>query len=441
MKNPLRFQVTEYDCGTVALQNALSYLFEREDIPAELIKFISLYTLDCYDVDGHSGQGGTSIEAMNMICRSINDYSIKNDIGINCIHYNKEDVTLDKIKECIKRNGCVLLRTYLEGDHYVLITDIDDDYVYMWDSYYLDEKYYDDVKDVVIELNEAFKYNRKVSTGRFISSDVIDFSLGPIEKRECTLFYRKYNNQVESIRETYNREEMVKTYSNAVDKVGLWDSEKIMVEKYLSKASKILDLGCGAGRTTINLYKEGYKDIVGLDISDKFISFAKDYCRNNNLSIEFIHGDATKLDFAKDSSYDAVIFSYNGMQCIPGKKNRDNVLKEVYRVLKSGGVYIFTAHNRDDSGIYQYIWDEELEKWNKGTQDKDLEIYGDKYSINNSNGERVFLHFANIQEMKDFVHQEDFEILEIIKREEVCEEREEVKEFSGSTWFWVIRKK
>ena len=36
--------------------------------------------------------------------------------------------------------------------------------------------------------------------------------------------------------------------------------------------------------------------------------------------------------------------------------------------------------------------------------------------------------------------QENFEILEYIRREDICEERDEVKEFSGSTWFWVIRK-
>lgn len=49
MKIPLRFQITEFDCGTVALQNAVSYLFKRENVTAEVIKTISLYTLDCYD--------------------------------------------------------------------------------------------------------------------------------------------------------------------------------------------------------------------------------------------------------------------------------------------------------------------------------------------------------------------------------------------------------
>ena len=35
MKVPLRYQMTEYDCGPTSLLNAVSYLFEREEIPPE----------------------------------------------------------------------------------------------------------------------------------------------------------------------------------------------------------------------------------------------------------------------------------------------------------------------------------------------------------------------------------------------------------------------
>lgn len=191
MKIPLRFQITEYDCGTISLQNAVSYLFERENIPAELIKAISLYTLDCYDSNGKNGQGGTSVEAVNMMCRWINDYCNKHNFGIKCSHLEKNEVELDKIKKCIKKGGCVLLRTYLDGDHYVLITGIDDTYCYIWDPYYLDENYYDEDKCVILEFNEPFKYNRKVSINRVVSHMKKDFALGPLEKRECALFYRK----------------------------------------------------------------------------------------------------------------------------------------------------------------------------------------------------------------------------------------------------------
>lgn len=46
MKVPLRFQNTEYDCGTTSFVNALAYLYDREDIPVELLKAIYRYTLD-----------------------------------------------------------------------------------------------------------------------------------------------------------------------------------------------------------------------------------------------------------------------------------------------------------------------------------------------------------------------------------------------------------
>jgi len=246
------------------------------------------------------------------------------------------------------------------------------------------------------------------------------------------------DKDIKSAKEFYEIETNVQRYGKAIDEVGLWNSEKIIFNKYISKTDKILDLGCGAGRTTINLFKAGFKNIIGLDISSPLIDYANDYINKNNLDIEFIKGDATDLPYA-DNSFDTVIFSYNGMQCIPGKKNRDNVLKEVYRVLKPNGLYIFTAHNRDDSGKYQQIWDEEKIKWEKGTQDTNLEIFGDRYT-KNITGEFCVIHFSNIEEMKDFVHQQNFEILEYTKNTDIANETEQTKAFSGETVFWVVKK-
>lgn len=159
---------------------------------------------------------------------------------------------------------------------------------------------------------------------------------------------------LEYTKKQYNLDANIKRYSEAIEEVGLWSSEKIIFNKYINKNDKILDLGCGAGRTTINLYKNGYTNITGLDIADKLIDFARDYSNTHNLNINFVVGDATKLEY-EDNSFDVVIFSFNGMQCIPGLENRRNVLKEVYRVLKPRGYYIFTAHDRHDPNCPQYL--------------------------------------------------------------------------------------
>ncbi len=242
----------------------------------------------------------------------------------------------------------------------------------------------------------------------------------------------------ENERDFYNKEENIKRYGEAIETVGLWDSEKIIFTKYLSRDSHILDLGCGAGRTTINLFKLGYQNIIGLDVAENLINYAKNYCCDNNLNIDFILGDATNLEYA-DNTFDAVIFSYNGMQCIPKKSSRDLVLKEIHRVLKSGGLYIFTAHDRDKYN--QYVsWEEEQKRWEMGCQNPQYEMFGDLITTDQS-GSEAFVHFSSIEEMKEFISQEDFEILEYISREQICEEREVVKTFSNDTVFWIIKKR
>ena len=36
MKNPLHYQISEYDCGPTSMLNAIIYLFDRDEIPPEV---------------------------------------------------------------------------------------------------------------------------------------------------------------------------------------------------------------------------------------------------------------------------------------------------------------------------------------------------------------------------------------------------------------------
>lgn len=191
MKVPLRFQVTEFDCGTISLLNAFSFLFEREEIPAALVKSIHKYTLDCYDEEGNIGQGGTSREAIDKLTHWITRYTNEHDFKVKCTHLQQEDITLEKMYECIKNNGCIFLRCWQTVEHYVIVTNMDKKYAYIFDPYYLDKKEYIRDKEVKIILNKPFTHNRKVSLKRLMSESKKDFSFGVVERRECVLINRK----------------------------------------------------------------------------------------------------------------------------------------------------------------------------------------------------------------------------------------------------------
>lgn len=74
MKNPLHYQISEYDCGPTSMLNAIIYLFDRDEIPPEVIRNTMLYCLDCYSKEGIPGKRGTSRAAMMFLSNWLNEF-------------------------------------------------------------------------------------------------------------------------------------------------------------------------------------------------------------------------------------------------------------------------------------------------------------------------------------------------------------------------------
>jgi len=104
--------------------------------------------------------------------------------------------------------------------------------------------------------------------------------------------------------------------------------------------TNVLDLGCGTGRTTSWLHKNGFK-VLGIDISEYMIDKAKEL----HPQINFKLGDATKLENLSET-YDYVLFSFNGLDYIYPEKHRLQTLNEIHRIMKNNGLFIFSSHNR-----------------------------------------------------------------------------------------------
>lgn len=191
MKIPLRYQNTEYDCGTTSFVNALAYLYDREEIPVELIKAIYRYTLDAENAEGIVGKGGTSRKQAELLARYFVRFANNNDnFDIKCSILTKEEVNLDDMKKTVDSNGVIIARCSQISEHYVIITKIDDNFAYIFDPYYLEEDYYYDDDDVAIVLHETFTHNRIVKLERLFDESDKDFSLLKKEDREVILLTR-----------------------------------------------------------------------------------------------------------------------------------------------------------------------------------------------------------------------------------------------------------
>lgn len=105
-----------------------------------------------------------------------------------------------------------------------------------------------------------------------------------------------------------------------------------MVRALLPLQSRILDYGCGYGRTCAELVAAGYTDVVGVDISSAMIDRGR--ALHPDLGLRHIEGDT--LPFA-DNHFDAC-FVLAVLTCIPTDSGLKKLMAELRRVLRPGGL-------------------------------------------------------------------------------------------------------
>ena len=85
-------------------------------------------------------------------------------------------------------------------------------------------------------------------------------------------------------------------------------------------------------------------EVVGIDLSSAMVDLAKQMAAACEVDIAFQTMDAMDLQFP-DGSFDVALFSYNGLELLPGRAGKRQVMSEVARILKTGGIFIFSSHS------------------------------------------------------------------------------------------------
>ena len=132
----------------------------------------------------------------------------------------------------------------------------------------------------------------------------------------------------------------VKIYSRHYGRLELRESAMLERVAQEARGKSILDIGVGGGRTVPALLALS-PDYLGVDNSPEMI----DACKCLFPEARFELADARKLTSLADSSIFLAVFSCNGISMVQ-HDDRVLILREVFRVLQPGGLFVFSTYNQ-----------------------------------------------------------------------------------------------
>ncbi len=140
-----------------------------------------------------------------------------------------------------------------------------------------------------------------------------------------------------------NQEMFEKVFRDPV-RSDLDPAEMAVVERFRSQWQNwdVLELGSGDGRVafTLGALAQSY---LGIDYAPSMPALAQQRFGEGNRR-RFQLGDARNLPPEFEASFDTVWFPFNGLDNVDSA-DRSTILRQVYRVLKSGGYFYFSCHS------------------------------------------------------------------------------------------------
>ncbi len=112
-----------------------------------------------------------------------------------------------------------------------------------------------------------------------------------------------------------------------------------VINQYIPKNSQLLEFGCGTGNLAYLIAKDGYT-VLGVDISERFIDYAKKAYTEETQYLAFKTVDFGKLPF-NDNSFDCIYTCAVLEHCY----DVDKILLDINRLLRPGGYLIIATPN------------------------------------------------------------------------------------------------
>lgn len=151
----------------------------------------------------------------------------------------------------------------------------------------------------------------------------------------------------------------------------LTDALLTVMECYGNKTDKILEIGCNVGRNLNSLYKEGFKNLNGIEINQEAIKIMRDYYPEMySASTIFESSVEDKIKEFQDDEFD-VIFTMAVLMHI--HKNSEWIFSEIVRITKKYLVII-----EDEKGVARKNFPRNYKKIFESFGMRELEMFNIK---------------------------------------------------------------
>jgi ubiquinone/menaquinone biosynthesis C-methylase UbiE len=183
-------------------------------------------------------------------------------------------------------------------------------------------------------------------------------------------------------------------YDNYIGPILFEPYGKEMAQRVPATATSVLELASGTGRVTRHLRDQLPASIklVASDLSPDMLRIAKDKFKDSD-NIEFVIADMQSLPF-EANSFEVVVCQF-GLMFPPDKLK---AFKEVYRVLKPGGLFLFSTWEKTDNvEIFRIVYNEHMLPFFAG---EDLTRFLVPFSLHDMAQLKRFLTDANFSSPK-----------------------------------------
>ncbi|SHF59445.1 Methyltransferase domain-containing protein [Fodinibius roseus] len=166
----------------------------------------------------------------------------------------------------------------------------------------------------------------------------------------------------------------------------------------LQQCSKILDLGCGRGRHSINLSKKGYQ-VTGIDLSKQAIATAREKARAEG--IDNIRFKVRDMRDPLPETFDAVVNLFTTFGYFKSDTENASVFDSVRQMLVPGGIFVLdylnatrvrTAIRSSEEGSFHGIHYTIRRYIKDNAVFKEIEFSGDRIDGSKNYAERVKLY-------------------------------------------------